>query len=229
MDGERQVPAPAPELLAHVRAMGRVSTRRPRRALAVTLVVSLVWLAAWIAGPAAWIWGRALRLDLRALPRGWLIPTAALWLVSFVMPLGLAMLPRRTQVLHRIAPSRTAALLIWIALMVAALFARAAPGLSFVTTTRAQFASVTLQCTAALLGVALVPVALAAYLLRQAIPVGGATLALAIGCAGGALGGLALHLHCPWAEPLHVLLGHAMPVGIAALLSALLTARALQT
>ncbi len=50
----------------------------------------------------------------------------------------------------------------------------------------------------------------------------------ALGGAGGALGGLALHVHCPFAEPLHVALAHAGSVVLATLLAAIIGPRLLR-
>jgi hypothetical protein len=224
---EQPSPEPSPALLAAVRGMRPVATRRPERQLMQVIAISLVYTAAWVAGPAAWIWGRSLRVDLAALPRAWLFAFGALWLFAFAAPLAIAMLPRRGQLLHRVRTAAVASWVAWIALATAALAAQVAPGASAMTASRAQFLSVTAQCAAAALSVALVPATLALRALRRAIPIGGAGVAAAIGAAGGALGGLALHVHCPWAEPAHVLLGHAAPVGIAAGVAALVGARLL--
>jgi hypothetical protein len=54
--------------------------------------------------------------------------------------------------------------------------------------------------------------------LRRLAPVGGARLGLALGAAGGALGGLVLHFICPIATAGHVVLGHVGGMAVAALL-----------
>jgi hypothetical protein len=221
-------PEPAPALLAMVRAMPSVTLRQPRRQLAQVVVVSLAYAAAWLAGPSAWIWGRSLRLDLAALPRAWLIGAGGLWLLGFLVPLMIAILPRRGQLLHRAGLAAGAALVVPLVLTATGLAARVAPGVSQVFASRAQFLAVTAQCAAAALSVAWVPTTLALYGLRRAIPSHAAAVAAAIGAAGGALGGLALHLHCPWAAPTHVLLGHTLPVALAAAVAALVGARLLR-
>jgi hypothetical protein len=210
-----------------VRGMRPVATRRPELRLMKVVTLSLGYVAAWLAGPAVWLWGRALRVDLSQLPRVWLIGFGALWLIGFTAPLAIAMLPRRGQLLHRAGLAAGASWVVWIALATAALAARVAPGASAITTTRAQLLVVTAQCALAALSVALVPVTLALRALARAVPVGGVGVAAAIGAAGGALGGFALHLHCAWAEPAHVLLGHAGPIGVAAAITALFGARRL--
>ena len=73
---------------------------------------------------------------------------------------------------------------------------------------------------------ALVPVALGALVLRGALPVGARWAAAGLGAAGGSLGGLVLHLHCPIADALHLGLVHGGVVLVAALISAAIVPRA---
>jgi hypothetical protein len=223
-----EFPPPSPALLDRIGAMRPVRTRRPWRALAGVAGASLVYAAAWVAGPSRWIWGRALRRDLGELPRAWLVTAGGIWLLAFLTPLALAMIPRRGQLLHRTSAARWSAIVGIVGLALFALTARIAPGVSLVAASRAQLVTVTAQCAAAVLSVALVPIALAVATLRRALATGAAAIGAAVGAAGGALGGLALHLHCPWAEPAHVLLGHAVPVAAAAVISSLVAARFLQ-
>ena len=212
---------PPPELMAMVRSMQPVALRRPKRQLATVIAVSIVYAAAWLFGPAVWIWGNALRPDLAQVPRAWLVVYAALCLAGFVAPLCVALLPCRGQLLHRVGLAAASAWLVWLVLVAAALFARVAPGVSLIARSHAQLVSVTAQCAAAMLSVALVPTALSLWALRRAIPLGNVGVAAAIGAAGGALGGLVLHLHCPWAQPIHVLFGHAAPVAVTAAAAAI--------
>ncbi len=213
---------PPPKLMAMVQTMRPVALRRPKRQLAIVILASLAYAAAWLFGPAVWILGHALRPDLAEVPRAWLLVYAALSLVGFVAPLCVALLPRRGQLLHRVGLAAALAWVVWLVLVGAALFARAAPGVSLIAHSRAQLASATAQCTVLVLSVALVPTALGLWALRRAIPRGNVGVAAAIGAAGGALGGLVLHLHCPWAEPMHVLFGHAAPVALAAAAAAVI-------
>jgi hypothetical protein len=67
---------------------------------------------------------------------------------------------------------------------------------------------------------AVVPVVLGALFLRGAVPVGGRWAAAALGAAGGSLGGLMLHFHCPIANSWHLALGHGGVVAISAVLAA---------
>ena len=58
------------------------------------------------------------------------------------------------------------------------------------------------------------------------MPVGSRWTAAGLGAAGGSLGGLVLHLHCPIADAWHLGLVHGGVVIIAALISAALVPRA---
>ena len=46
------------------------------------------------------------------------------------------------------------------------------------------------------------------FALRRLVPMGRARIGLALGAAGGAVGGLVLHFICPFAGTAHVVLGH---------------------
>jgi len=65
--------------------------------------------------------------------------------------------------------------------------------------------------------------------LRRAVPVSVRLRGAALGAAAGAWAGLALLFFCPAAEPLHLLVGHSLPVAAATLLGALLAPAALKT
>jgi len=60
---------------------------------------------------------------------------------------------------------------------------------------------------------------------RYAVPVAPRARGAALGAAAGAWAGLAMHLRCPSAAPLHILLGHAVPIALVALLGALVAPR----
>ena len=69
------------------------------------------------------------------------------------------------------------------------------------------------------------PLLLAAVTLRRTFPVGALWRAALVGTSTGLLGGAAINLHCPNADPTHVLLGHAAPALITTLVGALVVAR----
>jgi hypothetical protein len=181
--------------------------------LALASSVSAVALVAW---PARWIWGCALRPDLAYLPVAWIAGAGAAWLGGWLLLAGVAMIPARGQVLVRLRTVRFAVLLIPATLAVVSLTSPIAEGHSLVAPDRATWLSVATQCVAAALVTALCPIVLATRALRRAAPEGATAVAAAIGASGAALGGLALHLHCPWAAPSHVLAGHVLPMALAA-------------
>jgi hypothetical protein len=74
-------------------------------------------------------------------------------------------------------------------------------------------------------GIAIVPILLGALVLRGALPVGTRWTAAALGAAGGSLGGLVLHLHCPIADGWHLGLVHGGVVIVSALLAAAVVPR----
>jgi hypothetical protein len=64
--------------------------------------------------------------------------------------------------------------------------------------------------------------------LRRAAPVASSLRGATLGAAAGAWAGLAVFIFCPSGDPLHLLLGHALPVAGFTLLGALALARALR-
>jgi len=217
-----EAPPPSPELLAAVLGMQPVRPRRRFGALALVALVGLVW-------PAAVLARGAYRPDLGALPLGWVAAAAALWTAAFVFSLTAALVPRRGDVLP--APDRAsrvggAAL---IGLLIFTLLATLeVPGVS----RRPQDAHMTLlqscvHCAKFVVAISLPFVLVGLFALRRLVPMGRARIGLALGAAGGAMGGLVLHFICPYAQTAHVVLGHvggailAAAVG-AGLLAALL-------
>ncbi len=61
--------------------------------------------------------------------------------------------------------------------------------------------------------------------LRRAVPVAPIARGALLGAAAGAWAGLTQHLHCPSGARLHILLGHAVPIVIFAIVGALVTPR----
>lgn len=92
------------------------------------------------------------------------------------------------------------------------------PGL---VTENADFARAACICLGLTLVGSAAPLGLAAFSLRRAFPAGAGWRSALVGGAAGLLGGGALNLHCSFVSPLHLLLGHALPVAIATALGAL--------
>lgn len=210
-------PPPSAVLLARVGAMRPVRPRSRFDAFLAVLLLGLVW-------PAFTLLRRPLRPDLGALPPAWVFAGAAIWGTALLTTLAAALVPRRGDVLPS-APqaSRTALIALLVLLSFSALGTVSVPGVSLrpMDLQRTLLESC-LACGSYVLGVAGLVLALGVFAVRGALPMGGARVGMALGAAGGAAGGLALHFHCPIAVPTHVVLGHAVPVLIAALAGALL-------
>ena len=58
--------------------------------------------------------------------------------------------------------------------------------------------------------------------LRRLVPVGGSRVGMALGAAGGAMGGLLLVFICPFATATHVVGGHVVGMVLAAVVGAML-------
>ncbi len=209
-------PPPSAALEAELAALTPVRPRRPVRDASLIVITGLVFAGGMLAM-------MEVRADLLELPRIWLWTMGAAWLLGFVVPAWLALVPPRGQVIAR-----------WRA-------AAAAGGISAVLFVVSGFAlqphcpssytslEETLHhygCLEVGLLASLVPVLLAAIAVRGAFPVGSRWAAAALGAAGGSLGGLMLHFHCSITDRVHVGVMHGGVVIIAALISALVVPRA---
>jgi hypothetical protein len=208
-------PPPAPELLTALRGLEPVATRAPWRGLlAVAALAGLVPGGALLAMP----W----RPDLRALPRAWVLAIGAGWLVGVIVPLTLAFLPPRGEVLPDGARAgRSAWLVAALLLLMASLFTADVPGLTVLPrTTWENFPRLWWHCVSfalRIIGPALLVGGLALRRVALARPTG---LGAALGASAGALAGLALHLICPIGGAAHVGLAHGGAVLIGAALGA---------
>jgi hypothetical protein len=217
LPGKIEAPAPSPDLLNAIGGMKPVRTRRRFGALASVALVGLIW-------PALVLTHHAYRPDLRALPLGWVITAAALWGAAFVLSLTAALVPRRGDVLP--APGR-ASRVGGVALGGLFAFALAAsvqvPGVSLrpedVHMTLAQSC---VHCASFVLEIAVPFLVLGLFALRRLVPMGRARIGMALGAAGGAMGGLVLHFICPLAGTAHVVLGHVGGMILAAAAGAVL-------
>jgi len=210
-------PPPSPDLLRAIEGMKPVRTRTRFGAAAVVALVGLI-------GPVVAVVHGPLRRDLAALPVAWVIAAAALWGAASVLSLTAALVPRRGDVLP--APSR-ASLLSGAAIAVVALFALFAtvdvPGVSMRPADRGwtMFESC-LHCIGTIGKVAVVFLVVGLLALRRLVPVGGSRIGMALGAAGGAMGGLLLVFLCPFASTAHVVGGHVVGMVLAAMVGAIL-------
>ncbi len=210
-------PAPSPDLLRTVDGMKPVRTRTRFGAFALVALLGLVW-------PLIALGHLPLRRDLEALPAWWVITAAALWGMSFVLSLAAALVPRRGDVLP--APgraSRVSGTAMAVLLLFALVATAQAPGLS----ARPEDLHFTLfrscvHCIRFVFEISAVFLLVGLLALRRLVPVGGPRVGLALGAAGGAMGGLVLHFICPIAGTAHVVLAHVGGMMLAAATGALL-------
>lgn len=217
-----QLPEPpplAPALEAELGRLQPVRTRRPLRQFAIASAVSLIY------GGVVLLIAR-LRPDLDALPMGWMVVYCAAWLLSFLVITWLALVPGPGRVMPSWRHAGIGAAAASVGFVAAGLlFHRHAPGLSVVPEPSLENLLAHLGCLRGGLLTALVPVALSALLLRGSVPVGSRWAGAGVGAAGGSLGGLILHLHCPVADALHLGVIHGGVVAIGAVVGALAVPR----
>lgn len=212
-----EAPPPAADLLNAVGAMKPVRTRTRFGAFALVGLCGLVW-------PAIALGHLPLRQDLSALPAWWVVTAASLWGLAFALSLAAALVPRRGDVLP--APGR-ASRLSGAAMAVVLVFVLAAtaqaPGVSL----RPEDLHWTLlrscvHCASFVLEISAVFLVIGLLALRRLVPTGGPRIGMALGAAGGAMGGLVLHFICPIADTAHVALAHVGGMVLAAASGALL-------
>ena len=214
----RDIPPPplSPEMQKAVAAVKPVRTRSRFGAFLIVLAVGAAW-------PAFTLIRSPFRKDLGVLPPAWVAIGAALWAVTLVVSLAAALVPARGDVLPSAGrASRVSAIAMGLVLLFIAAWTAYAPGVSL----RPEDLGMTLMqscygCGKYVLQVAALFVILGLLFLRRALPIGGRRIGLAVGAAGGALGGLALHFLCPIATTGHVLLSHVGAMVLASLAGAL--------
>jgi hypothetical protein len=210
-------PAPSPDLL---RAIGDMKPVRTRTRFGAAAVVALIGLV----GPIVALARGPLRRDLTALPVAWVVVASAVWGAAFALSLVAALVPRRGDVLP--APSRASFVAV-VAMAAVGLFALVAtvdvPGVSMTPAERGwTLAESCLHCIGTISKVAFVFLIAGLLALRRLVPVGGSRVGMALGAAGGAMGGLLLVFLCPFASAAHVVGGHVVGMALAAIAGALL-------
>jgi hypothetical protein len=213
----KTAPPPAADLLKAVGAMKPVPTRTRFGAFVLVGLVGLIW-------PAIALGHLPLRRDLSALPTWWVVTAASLWGLAFALSLAAALVPRRGDVLPAPGRASRASGAAMAVLLVFVLVATAqAPGVSV----RPEDLHWTLlrscvHCASFVLEISAVFLVIGLLALRRLVPVGGSRIGMALGAAGGAMGGLVLHFICPIADTGHVALAHVGGMGLAAAIGALL-------
>lgn len=215
------LPAPPPPPLgaALEGELGRLAPVRPRRPLRDAAII----LATGLGFAGAMLAMMKVRRDLLELPLSWLILMGLAWLLGFVVPAWLVVVPPRGQVIARWRAAAVAGAISAVLFVVCG-FVIQPSGPSSLPSLSSPLHS--FGCLEIGLIASIVPISLSAIAVRGAFPVGSRWAAAALGGAGGALGGLMLHFHCPVTDPVHVGVMHGGVVIAAALLSALLAPRA---
>ncbi|HET6149454.1 MAG TPA: NrsF family protein [Polyangia bacterium] len=210
-------PPPDPALLRAVGGMGAVRTRGRFGAFAAVLAAGLV-------GPLLLLALRPLRHDLAALSPALLVLDGALWLAACAAALAVALVPARGDVLP--SAGRASRVGLWVIGALAVFYLLPTldtPGASALAPDGAgPLLRSCLRCIGVLLPIAVVSLIAGALVLRRVLPMGARRIGIALGAAGGAMGGLALLFHCPIAGRAHLVLGHVGGVALAALVGALL-------
>ncbi len=214
---ETPPPPPSPEILKTLGTMKPVRTRSRFGAFAAALAIGAIW-------PAYSLSSSALRPDLGKLPPAWVAIGAALWAFAVVASLAAALVPARGDVLPAGSrASRASAIAMGLVVLFMALWTARVPGVSV----RPEDIGKTLLqscygCGKYVLQVAAIVIVLGVLLLRRRLPVGAGRIGLAVGAAGGALGGLALHFLCPIATTPHIMLAHVGGMILSSLAGALI-------
>jgi hypothetical protein len=210
-------PPPSPELLARIGGMRAVRTRGRFAALAAVATAGII-------APIGFLMLTPWRRDLSALPPAWVAVAAAVWFAAFAASLGAALVPARGDVLPSAGRASRVAIAAVGILGAFTLFGSVdAPGVSprLPPGVWPLLASC-LRCIALLLPIAVVFLLAGVVVLRRVLPMGARRIGLALGAAGGAMGGFVLHWHCPFAATAHVVLGHFAGLLLATLAGALL-------
>ncbi len=204
-----EAPPPSSALLSAIGHMKPVRTRVPGRTLLAFAGLALVVLLLFVGMTGV-------RKDVPGLPGAWLVAMALVWATAAALSLVVALLPARGDVLTNTARAGHVALTSTVAMLVLGFFATVdAPGRTIIPDR--AFDGATGHCLFTGFTVTATMLILAIVLLRRAFPSGGIRIAAALGAAGGAVGGLILHLICSFGGGLHVGIGHAggMVLGMA--------------
>jgi hypothetical protein len=201
---------------AELAGLQPVTLRRPWRQAAIVGMVALAYAGGLLAV-------LTVRRDLDELPRGWLVAVGLLWLVGFVVPSSLALVPPAGHMAPRWRAAAIVSVIGSVGFVVLGLVIHPS-GPSSGYYGMEQFARGH-TCLEIGLATAIAPALLGAVLLRGALPVQSRWVAAALGAGGGSLGGLVLHLHCHVADGMHVGLVHGGVVVIGAAVAAALLPR----
>lgn len=177
-----------------------------RRAIAIAVVVGLALVAAL-----------PLRGDLASLPMLPFALTTAVVLAVSVFAVAAATSTSR-------ATGPRFPLLIAVSVVAPVAYALATSALP-VRAIAPVVAPATWKCLAMAAMVAIAGTTALVVAFKNASPVSPRVRGAAFGAAAGAWAGLAMHLRCPSADPVHILVGHAGPIALVAILGAIVAPR----
>ncbi|WP_428267733.1 NrsF family protein [Haliangium sp.] len=215
------LPVPPPlgdELEQSLAELAPITPRRPKRQYTVVAALSLLYAGFLLLMTD-------LRPDLSGLPNTWLIVYAAVWLVSFLGITWLVLVPGPDKVMPNWRYAGIGAAIAIVGFVLGGMLFPHDPGQP---ADAPLFGKVVFAHGCLVWGTitALVPIALASLLLRGSVPVGSRWVGAGIGAAGGSLGGLFLHLHCPVADAFHLGVIHGGVVLVSAVLGAVVLPQA---
>ena len=208
-------PAPMESPLPLPRFIGAAPVRRETRGRrAAALAVSLAWLSTHLV-----VYG--IRNDFARLPAEYLALQIALPALLGAGSLLLAVAP------GKLGLGLSAGIVTSLAVLGPLSFGLVALGV------RAPAAAVSgddfwlgsLVCLDITLAWVAAPLLLAAWTLRRAFPAVAGWRSALVGAALGLLSGAAINLHCPSADPAHLLAGHGVPIVVATLVGGLVLSR----
>lgn len=207
----QELPRGLAERLRETRAPTRSEWTR-RRALA---------LLAAVGSGAGWLAALGVRPDVGTLPSTYVVAWVALPLLLGVIALASSVRPGRSGVGHPVLVMRV--LLVALPIVVGAL-ALVLPEPPTVAAAPSFFRALA-ACFNATVLVALLPILLAALALRHGFAAGARLRGALLGAAAGLFATTVLNAHCPLVDQLHLVLGHALPVAVAATIGALAAQR----
>jgi hypothetical protein len=200
---------PAPRRLDGV-SPNRAQTRRRRW---IALALSGAWLGTHLA-----VYG--VRQDLMALPAAYVAVQVGLPFVFAVASLSVALSPGRLGLGMSLGAIATVGLLGPVSFWLSALGMPKPAGLPG----NSGLLSALVCFDITLLWAAL-PLVAAAFSLRRMFASGAAWRSALVGAAAGLFSGAVMNLHCPNVDPLHMVLGHGVPILIGGLVGAFLLSR----
>ena len=174
--------------------------------------------------PAVYLSVAGVRRDLGALPAWWFWTMAGAWLAAYLVPLAVALLPRRGSMFVSPRAALIAAVGIpAVALAMAVLLRIDAPPATLLPATPSIALARAGSCLALGIAMSVVPFALGVLALRRVPqPLHTRWIGAALGAASGTLAALLLHAHCWVGGALHTGLAHAGQAALGAIVGALL-------